>query len=282
MRISGWMVVTGLLLGGAALADAEASDVRLIPGVPVEFNVSGVPSSMAQQLRRNTEPLRMSIKLPKDYDASRAYPVLVFLSGGDGGMGGEMHLADPFLGDHGYIVCNMPLFKRVVDSDPDEKKWSITPLDGPYALPALRMLLDELRRHVPKIDESRSVLAGFSNGAATAALILWAGDEDLIGRFGSFLLIEGGFWLGSDRDAESGAQFARSSFAGLAGKRVLVAYGEQATPADRVPWIRAARQTVAALQQAGIAVTEHVMPGIGHDFPADEMANVRRWLLAPP
>ena len=281
MRGSSWLLLMGLWLGGAGIAVAEAPAVKLIPGVPVEFDVPGLPPSMANQMRANRDPARLSIKLPKDYDPARSYPVCVFLSGGDGGMGGEMHLAEPFLGEHGYILCNMPLFKRVVDGEPDEQKWSITPLDGPYALPVLRTLLDELRRHVPNIDESRSMLAGFSNGAATAALVLWAGDPDLLSRFSTFVLVESGFWLGGDEDSYARVRFARSAFSGLDGKRVLVACGGQTEPADRVPWIRDARATAAALKQAGVEAVDHPMAGVGHEFPPEEMEKVRRWILAP-
>lgn len=256
--------------------NAGYAEVRLIPGTPVEFEVPSAPQSMANQLRNQThEPVRMTIKLPKDYDPSRSYPVLVFLNGGDGGKGGELNMAEPFLGDAGYILCNIPLFKKVDPSDRDELKWSITPLDGPYLLPAFRLMLDELRKRVPNIDEKRSVLAGFSNGAAAIAVVLWSGDPDLISRFGTFVLIEGGFWLGADRDHETGLQFKPADFAGLGNQQVIVAYGEQSTPADRVPWIRAARDTAAALKRANRNVHEQIMRGVGHDFDADAMQSIR-------
>lgn len=262
------------------VARADAKEVKLIPGVPVEFDVPSAPPSMAIQLRHSSEAVRMTIKLPADYDPGKSYPVLVFLNGGDGGMGGELQNAEPFLGSEGYILCNMPLFKRVVDTDKDELKWSITPADGPYALEGFRVLFDELRRLVPNIDKSRSVLAGFSNGANSAALILWTGDQDLMGQFSSFVLVEGGFWLGSDTDRETGVQFQPATFSGLENKRVLVMYGEQTMPADRVPWIKDAQNTVTAMKKAGVNVAELSMPDIGHDFPPNEMARAREWLLS--
>lgn len=271
----------GVAIWALMTAWAWGGDVKLIPGVQVEFDVPAAPPSMANQLRKQTdEPVRMSIKVPRDYDPTRAYPVLVFLTGGDGGKGGELHLADPFLGGEGYVLCNIPLFKRVVDTDRDEVKWSITPADAPYAAPALKLMLDELRRRVPNVDASRSVLAGFSNGAATVALLLWMGDPDLLARFSHYILIEGGFWLGSDLDVETGIRFKPATLAGLAQKRVLVMYGDQRTPADRVPWIQAAQKTVAALRQAGISVEEMAMKNVGHDFPPDAMARAREWVKA--
>jgi predicted esterase len=276
-RVARVMVAMSMMAGGGSFA---ASDVRLIPGIPVEFEVPEAPPSMANQLRNQVgEPVRMTIKLPRDYDESRLYPALVFLNGGDGGKGGELNMAEPFLGDAGYVLCNIPIFKQVHPTDRDEVKWSVTPVDGPYLLPAFRLMLDELRRRVPNIDSDRSVLAGFSNGAAAIAVVLWSGDPDLLARFGAYVLVEGGFWLGSDYDHESGQRFRAASFSGLQGKRVAIAYGEQATPADRIPWIRAARGTSEALRRAGVAVYEMPMPGIGHDFPPTEMQRIRKWLI---
>ncbi|MCZ7591475.1 MAG: hypothetical protein M5U15_04660 [Kiritimatiellae bacterium] len=255
-------------------------DVKLIPGTPVEFEVADAPASMAIQLRHSDESVRMTIKLPADYDSEKPYPVLLFLNGGDGGMGGELNMADPFLGGEGYILCNMPLFKRVVETDKDEVKWSITPADAPYALDAYRVLFAELHRLVPNADKSKSVLAGFSNGANSAALFLWASAPEFLNDFSAFILIEGGFWLGSDRDSESGVHFQRATFSGLENKRVLVMYGDQTTPPDRIPWIAAAKESVAAMKAAGVNATELPMIGISHDFQPDAMSAVRDWLSA--
>lgn len=254
--------------------------VKLIPGVPVEFEVPNAPASMAIQLRHSDEKVRMTIKLPANYDAKKSYPVLLFLNGGDGGMGGELNMADPFLGGEGYVLCNMPLFKRVVETDKDEVKWSITPADAPYALEAYRVLFAELHRLVPNADKSKSVLAGFSNGANSAALFLWAGAPEFLNDFSAFVLIEGGFWLGSDRDVESGLHFQRATFSGLENKRILVMYGDQTTPPDRVPWIAAAKESVAAMKAAGVNATELPMVGISHDFQPDAMTAARNWLSA--
>ena len=126
-----------------ALTGARADDppaIKLIPGTPVEFAVPGLPPTLAQRYRKQVgEPVRMSIQLPADFSPDRSYPVLVFLSGGDGGGGGEMHLARPFLGDQGYVLCNLPLFKPDIAGDNPDQQLTITPRDAAYALPALRM-----------------------------------------------------------------------------------------------------------------------------------------------
>lgn len=276
-----WAWITMLALGLSLVEGAQAGGtVKLQPGVPVEFEVPEAPPSLAH-LKRGTqgEAVRMTIKLPVGYDESRTYPVLVFLNGGDGGMGGELNMAEPFLGGGDYILCNMPLFKRNVEGATYDQQLGITPLDASHALPALRLLCDELRRRVPNIDESRSVLAGFSNGANTAGLILWAGDADLLARFSSFILIEGGFWLGSDRPGpDSSTRFAISTLAGLQNKRVLVMYGDQTNPPDRIPWIKDAQAAVAALRRAGVDAVAHPMTDVGHDFPPAEMAKAKAWL----
>ncbi len=258
---------------------ASAGEVRLIPGTPVEFEVPAAPPSLAHLYRQKSEPVRMSIQLPADYSPSRSYPVLVFLSGGDGGGGGELHMARPFLGAEGYVLCNFPLFKKNIAGATPDEQLSVTPLDADHALPALRLLLDELRRRVPNIDESRSVFAGFSNGANTAALILWSGDRDLISRFSTYILIEGGFWLGMDYDRWSGAKFAVPSFDSFADKRLLFVFGADENPPDRIPFIKDARTTIEVLREAGIDTAEWPMRGVGHDFPPHEMDAIRAWLL---
>ena len=272
------------LIGLAWGAQAGGVAVKLTPGVPAEFDVPSAPPSLAH-LKRGTrgEAVRMTIKLPADYQASRSYPVLVFLGGGDGGMGGELQMAEPFLGGGDYILCNMPLFKRNVEGETYDEQLFVTPLDAPIALPAFRLLCDELRRLVPNIDESRSVLAGFSNGASMAGIILWSGDADLLARFSTYVLVEGGFWLASDRpDPTSKLRFQPSALSGLQGKRVLVMYGDQTQPADRVPWIADAQKSVAALRKAGVEAAEIPMKNIGHDFPPAEMAKARAWVLGQP
>ncbi|MCO6401201.1 MAG: hypothetical protein J5I99_08255 [Verrucomicrobia bacterium] len=279
--MSGKSFLVGLaisMLAWSSASLARAQDVKLTPGVPAEFDVPNAPPSMAIQLRHASDAVRMTIKLPADYDLNKSYPVLVFLNGGDGGMGGELNMAEPFLGGEGYILCNMPLFKRVVETDRDEVKWSITPADGPYALAAYRILFGELSRLVPNLDPSRSVLAGFSSGASGVALLLWIGERELLDVFSAFVMVEGGFWLGRTEDRESGIAFQRGNFSGLDGKRVLILYGDQTMPEDRIPWIADAKETGAALQAAGVNAEALPMNGIGHEFPADVMEKTRAWL----
>lgn len=274
-------IVCGVLCLLTCAWPARAGEVKLIPGTPIEFEVKGTPPTLAKLARQQpNETVRMTIELPADYDASKSYPALVFLNGGDGGFGGELNMARPFLGGAGYILVNLPLFKQNVAGETDDERLLVTPLDAPVALPAFKVLLDELRRLVPNLDESRSVLAGFSNGAFSIALMVWAGDADLLSRFSTFVLIEGGFWLASDRvEAASKITFQPARLTGLAGKRFLIMYGDQTNPPDRIPWIADARKSAAALQKAGVAVTELPMKNTGHDFPAAEAERARAWVL---
>ena len=281
MRASvGGVVLASCLLAGWG-GVARGGDVKMIPGVPIEFEVPGAPSTLAKLIRNKPdESVRMTIKVPSDYDPSRTYPVAVFLNGGDGGFGGELNMADPFLGGGDYVLVNIPLFKDNIEGATDDEQLLVTPRDAPYALPAFKLMLNQIRLYIPHIDESRSVLAGFSNGAFMTAVVIWSGDADLLSRFSTFVLIEGGFWLASDRvDAMSSVRFQPASFSGLQGKRVLVMYGDQISSPDRGPWIADARKTVAALQKAGVEVKELPMPGVSHDFVPADMERARAWIL---
>lgn len=281
-----WMAAAVCVAVAAGAWDARAGEgeVKLIPGVQVEFEVPAAPPSLADMKRQSGAlHAKMAVKLPANYDPRRTYPVLVFLSGGDGGTGGELHQADPFLGGEGYVLVNLPLFKRDVEGDTYDKQIVVTPTDASVAIPAFRAMLDELRRRVPNIDPSRSVLAGFSNGACGAALMMWSGDRDLLSRFAMFVLVEGGFWLTSDQDdIWSGRRFERANLSGLAGKRVLLLYGDQTQPPDRIPWNEAARRTATELRAAGIDAEARPMTDVGHDFPPAEMDKARAWVLAKP
>ena len=270
------------LCGTLQPAAFAAAEIKLQPGVQAEFEVEGAPKSFACVRRSNeTQSVRMSIKLPAGYSTSKSYPVLVFLSGGDGGWGGELHQAEPFLGGEGYILVNLPQFKRDFAGANEDQQWTITPLEADYALPAFRLLLNRLRELVPNIDEKRSVLAGFSNGANSAELILRSGDADLLARFSTFVLIEGGFSLGDTQSSIwPGKSFPPAQLAALAGKRVLLMHGDQTNPPDRIPYIAAAQRAAAALKKAGVETAIMPMKDTGHDFPADAMTRARAWVLA--
>ena len=276
MRISACVVASVLMLASSGLAE-----VKMIPGVPIEFEVPVAPDTLAKLIRNKPdESVRMTIKVPADYDPSQTYPVLVFLNGGDGGFGGELNMAEPFMGGGDYVLVNIPLFKDNIEGETDDERLLVTPRDGAYALPAFKIMLDEIRRHIPHIDESRSVLAGFSNGAFMTALVIWAGDPDLLSRFSTFVLVEGGFWLASDHvDSTTNIRFQPATLSGMQGKRVLIMYGDQTNPPDRIPWIADARKAAAALQKVGAVVNELPMPGVGHDFPPAEMERARAWVL---
>lgn len=274
-------VATCLLAAGSGWA-AESAPVKLIPGTPVEFEVADAPRSFACIRRSNeTQSVRMSIKLPAGYTKEKSYPLLVFLSGGDGGWGGELHQADPFLGGQGYVLCNLPLFKRDFGGKTDDQQWTITPLEADHALPAFRLLLNRLRELVPNLDPARSVLAGFSNGGHSAALLMAYGDEDLLSRFSTFVLIEGGFLLGAERsEIWPETRFKSADLARLRAKRVLLAYGDQREPPDRVPYIADAHRAADALSQAGVKTFLLPMKDTGHDFPATAMERAREWVLS--
>ena len=100
MRIPACVVASVLML-----ASRGSAEVKMIPGVPIEFEVPGAPDTLAKLIRNKPdESVRMTIKVPADYDPSQTYPVLVFLNGGDGGFGGELNMAEPFMGGGDYVL----------------------------------------------------------------------------------------------------------------------------------------------------------------------------------
>ena len=272
---------TGLamLMITAAMGTSPLRAANLSPGSTIEFRVEGVPPSLADLFRNNRiEPALLTVRLPLTYNREKDFPILVFLSGGDGGTGGELHQAEPFLGGTDYILVNFPQYKAVLDGETVDKQLTITPYDTTYATGAIKMILDALDEEIPNIDRSRSIFAGFSNGANTAGLVLRSGDQDLLDRFSLFILIEGGFWMAPDQAGPAERPDPEANLAGAAGKRVLIMHGDQTDPPDRIPWNADARKSFEALLKAGVQATLQPMTNVGHDFPPAEMAVAREWV----
>jgi len=100
------------------------------------------------------------LTLPTRYDATKQYPLVVWLAGGEGGNNPKQ---PNMVGDYATV-------------------WAYH-----------RFMLEEIAKVVPNVDRTRSVIAGFSNGghAIDGMLRLSAGPK-LTDYFGIFLFVDGG------------------------------------------------------------------------------------------
>ena len=60
----------------------------------------------------------MTVFLPTNYAADRKHPLLVFLSGGDGGAGSNPGVARAITEEKGFVCVSVPLFKATAPKEP--------------------------------------------------------------------------------------------------------------------------------------------------------------------
>lgn len=246
---------------------------RLRPGAVLEFRFPELPSTLHEMRRRAGRAPAMVARLPASYDRRRRFPLLVYLEGGCGAAATRRDLARPrrLAAGTDYVVAALPLFKR--ELDPREIHGGLllgAGDDRPLLARCYRTMLGALLRAVPNLDFARSALGGFSNGAHAAALLLSAMDRFVLRHFRDFYLIEGGARLGSLHKAA------------LAGKRVLLVVGAEASDPGRRAFLSMAAALRTLGRRAGRDVTLLRMAGVGHAFPESAEPLVRDWLLRPP
>jgi hypothetical protein len=201
---------------------------------------------------------QMTVFLPRNYDPGRRHPLLVFLNGGDGGIGSNPGVARALSEERDFVCVSVPLFKA---SDPKALGGYIMhDADARYMWPFLRTMLAKLDEVVPNVDPGNQVLGGFSNGAHASAGLIDESDGEIARRFSAFLFVEGGGRM--------------KHFELLEGKPFLM------VSSNAKSRLRA-QQICDAAKAAGARAT-FVCEDVGkHDFPVSAYSAVREWLRGP-
>jgi hypothetical protein len=194
------------------------------------------------------------LKLPANYDAAKSYPLIVWLGGGEGGNQPN----GSFLPAGDFILVGLPYPKGA--NNPKQAN-----MVGDYGKVWAyhRFMLEEIAEVIPNLDRSRSIIAGFSNGAhAMDGMLRLSAKPRLTDYFGVFLFVDGG-----------GTGYTSfGNLTDLKGKFAYVCWGEKGTnKADT-------RYLPAALKARGANVVGSEMAGVGHAFAETEKPKIAEWL----
>lgn len=219
------------------------------------------PTFYALQNKKDV-PAQMTVFLPTNYDTQRQFPLLMLLSGGDGGAGGNPGVARGICQDRDFICVSVPLF-RAPGYDPAQPAtggtgYVITEPDGRAMWPLYKRMLAKLEEMVPNIDPAHRILGGFSNGAHATAALIDGSDGEATQWFCAFVCVEGAGKL--------------QHYERLRGKPFLMV-SSNSKSAPR------ARQIRDAAEAAGAKATLLVEDVGKHDFPVSAYPKVREWLL---
>lgn len=195
------------------------------------------------------------LKLPAAYDAAKNYPLVVWLGGGEGGN----QPSGAFLPAGDFILVGLPYPKGA--NKPKQAN-----MVGDYAQVWAyhRFMLEEIAKVIPHIDKSRSVIAGFSNGAHAIDGMLRLRDRPgLTDHFNVFLFADGG----------GTGYTSLGALPDLNGRFAYVCWGSEKGSnkhdTSHLP---------AALRAAGATVVGSEMTGVGHAFAASEYPKIAEWL----
>jgi predicted peptidase len=207
-------------------------------------NIDGFIGRVYTKSRRETMPYRLYV--PSGYDASREYPLILWLHGG-GSAGtdniGQISL-DNRLGTHFWTRSEyQSKYPAFVLAPQSTGSWdNNTSMD---LSPELRMVLDiiEMVRREYRIDSNRMYVAGQSNGGIGA----W-GLATKTGLFAAAIPICGA---------------GNRALASRTGRTAVWAFhGER----DEVIPVSYSRDMIAAMKRAGIDARYTEYKGVGHDI----------------
>ena len=142
-----------------------------------------MPPTFYDVCQKKEAKAQMTVFLPTNYDPARKHPLLIFLNGGDGGIGGNPGVARALCAERDFICVNMPLFKAADYVTPAPgatgDRYIMRATDARTMWPFFRTMLAKLEEAVPNIDPAHRVLGGFSNGAHAAAGLIDESDGEV-------------------------------------------------------------------------------------------------------
>ncbi|PHX57754.1 MAG: hypothetical protein CK553_02890 [Opitutia bacterium] len=195
------------------------------------------------------------LTLPTNYEATKKYPLVVWLGGGEGGN----TPSKAFLPEGDFILVGLPYPKGA--NNPAQAN-----MVGDYAKvwAYQRFMLDEIAKVIPNIDRSRSIIAGFSNGAhAIDGMLRLSSGPKLTDYFGIFIFADGG----------GTGYTSLGALTDLQGRFAYVCWGSE--KGSNKP---NTSHLPAALKAKGATVVGSEMAGVGHAFAPSEYPKIAEWL----
>jgi predicted peptidase len=219
-----------------------------------------------KSLKDNGRELKYAVHVPRGYDPSRPWPLILFLHGsGESGTDGSRQLAQGLPRELVWSSDRWPFIVIIPQKPSQDAEWE------QYELELMTILAHARREY--NVDPTRLVLTGLSQGGHGAWVLaarhpeLWAAVVPVCGygpvRFGELRPSTGTF-----------TELAE----GIGGIPVWAFHGE----ADDVVPVRETRAMIAALEAAGTHPRVTVYPGVGHGcweraYGEPELSG---WLLA--
>jgi hypothetical protein len=184
-----------------AAAPLALANTALTPGQEIQLAFPKLPRTLrAVNAPEASGPTSITVRLPDNYSKDRAFPLFVFLHGGQGSLGSEVGLPMDIVGKNDYVLATFPLFKKEINPAEQWGGIGIDFLDLPTLSDAYKTVLDRIRKTIPNLDAQTSVLGGFSNGANALSVLLSALDPTMLKSFRRFFFIDGGVdWTGYAR-----------------------------------------------------------------------------------
>jgi len=195
------------------------------------------------------------LTLPANYDATKKYPLVAWLGGGDGTNSPK----SSFLPEGDFIVVGLPYPKAAINPSQPSMVG-----DYPKVWAYQRFMLDEIAKVIPNIDKSRSIIAGFSNGGHSIdGMLRLSSGPKLTDYFGIFIFADGG----------GSAYSSKGNLPILKGKFAYACWGSE--KGSNKP---ATSLLPKALKSKGATVVGSEMAGVGHAFAETEHPKVAEWL----
>ncbi len=230
----------------AARADLKA---QVAPGASLKFEFPELT------VDRRGQAAAANVTLPSDYEATKKYPLVAWLAGGEGGNMPNKS----FLPAGDFILVGLPYPKGA--NNPAQAN-----MVGDYAKVWAyhRFMLDEIAKVLPNIDKAHSIVAGFSNGGHSIdGMLRLSGGPKLTDYFGIFVFADGG----------GTAYSSKGNLPDLKGKFAYACWGSE--KGSNKP---NTSQLPKALKAKGATVVGSEMAGVGHAFAESEHPKVAEWL----
>jgi len=201
-----------------------------------------------RSLKGNGRELKYAVYVPRGYDPSRAWPLILFLHGsGESGTDGSRQLAQGLPRELVWNPDRWPFIVIIPQKPSQDAEWE------EYELELMTMLAHARREYT--VDPTRLVLTGLSQGGHGAWVLaarhpeLWAAVVPVCG-YGTVRSGAAGVFTGTVTDLA----------AAIKGVPAWAFHGE----ADDVVPAGETRAIVAALEAAGAHPRMTIYPGVGH------------------